>query len=358
MTRCWKHEKQPAYMRIYTQQRQKMIDGVLPYGAKLPSKRSLADSEGVSVITVEHAYAILCDEGYIQARQRSGYFVVYRADGHFSAPAAPMAALRRNDHAVLPTDFPFPSLAKRMRRVLSEYGERILIKSPNAGCPELRGAIAAYLARSRGIVADPSCIIIGSGAEYLYGLCIQLLGRDRCVALENPCYDKIRRVYQASGARCELLKLDEDGIRSEELRRTTADILHVTPFHSFPSGITASASKRREYLLWARERDGYIVEDDFDSEFTLSGKAEDTLYALDDHGRVLYLNTFSKTVAPSIRAGYMVLPEGLVQAYRQTLGFYSCTVPVFEQLVLAELLNSGDFERHINRVRRQRRQQK
>ena len=128
-------------------------------------------------------------------------------------------------------------------------------------------------------------------------------------ALEDPSYDKIRRVYQAQGVRCEMLRLGSDGIRSDELSRATATVLHVTPFHSFPSLVTASAGKRREYLCWAEERGGYIVEDDFDSEFSVSSKSEDTLFSLEPNRSVIYMNTFSKTIAPSMRVGYMVLPR-------------------------------------------------
>ena len=193
------------------------------------------------------------------------------------------------------------------------------------------------------------------GAEYLYGLIVQLLGRERVFALEDPSYDKIRRVYQAQGVRCEMLRLGSDGIRSDELSRATATVLHVTPFHSFPSLVTASAGKRLEYLRWAKERGGYIVEDDFDSEFSVSSKSEDTLFSLESEKSVIYMNTFSKTIAPSMRVGYMVLPPALAERFRREVGFYSCTVPVFEQYVLAELIGSGDFERHINRIRRKRR---
>ena len=341
-------------MQLYQQPREDIVSGVYPNGKKLPSKRLLAEQTGVSVITVEHAYAILCDEGYLEPRERSGYFVSYSAADCF--PVAEPDSVRQLPSARdLADDFPFSVLAKTMRRVLSEYGESILVKSPNNGCTELRKAIAAYLARCRGINVAPSQIVIGSGAEYLYGLIVQLLGRERVFALENPSYEKIRRVYLANGVTCDMLRLGSDGIRTSELARTDASVLHVTPFHSFPSGITASAGKRSEYIRWAHSRGGYIVEDDFDSEFTLSSKAEDTLFSLEPKRSVLYLNTFSKTIAPSMRLGYMVLPESLTDAFEQSVGFYSCTVPVFEQYVLAELLSNGDFERHINRVRRRRR---
>ena len=352
--RIEKDSPQSAYLQLYHQLRRDIVSGVYPNGTKLPSKRLLAEQTGVSVITVEHAYAILCDEGYLEPRERSGYFVSYSAADCF--PVAEPDSVRQLPSARdLADDFPFSVLAKTMRRVLSEYGESILVKSPNNGCTELRKAIAAYLARCRGINVAPSQIVIGSGAEYLYGLIVQLLGRERVFALENPSYEKIRRVYLANGVTCDMLRLGSDGIRTSELARTNASVLHVTPFHSFPSGITASAGKRSEYIRWAHSRGGYIVEDDFDSEFTLSSKAEDTLFSLEPKRSVLYLNTFSKTIAPSMRLGYMVLPESLTDAFEQSVGFYSCTVPVFEQYVLAELLSNGDFERHINRVRRRRR---
>ena len=352
--RIEKDSPQSAYLQLYHQLRGDIVSGVYPNGKKLPSKRLLAEQTGVSVITVEHAYAILCDESYLEPRERSGYFVSYSAADCF--PVAEPDSVRQLPSARdLADDFPFSVLAKTMRRVLSEYGESILVKSPNNGCTELRKAIAAYLARCRGINVAPSQIVIGSGAEYLYGLIVQLLGRERVFALENPSYEKIRRVYLANGVTCDMLRLGSDGIRTSELARTDASVLHVTPFHSFPSGITASAGKRSEYIRWAHSRGGYIVEDDFDSEFTLSSKAEDTLFSLEPKRSVLYLNTFSKTIAPSMRLGYMVLPESLTDAFEQSVGFYSCTVPVFEQYVLAELLSNGDFERHINRVRRRRR---
>ncbi len=347
---------QRAYLQLYHQLRRDIVAGVYPLGTKLPSKRLIAAETGVSVITAEHALAILCDEGYLEPRERSGFFVSFAAQDCF--PVSESETVHRQSAAHGTEDeFPFPSLAKTMRRVLSEYGESILVKSPNNGCAELRGAIAAYLFRSRGISVRPGQIVIGSGAEYLYGLIVQLLGRERIFALEDPSYDKIRRVYQAHGVQCEMLRLGSDGIRSDELARAKATVLHVTPFHSFPSSVTASAGKRSEYIRWAAERGGYIVEDDFDSEFSVSSKSEDTLFALEPERSVIYMNTFSKTIAPSMRAGYMVLPPALSEQFQREVGFYSCSVPVFEQYVLAELIGSGDFERHINRIRRRRRKQ-
>ncbi|MBE5921716.1 MAG: PLP-dependent aminotransferase family protein [Lachnospiraceae bacterium] len=360
-----------AYMQLYHQLREDIADGTYRYGAKLPSKRLLAEESGTSVITVEHAYAILCDEGYIETRQRSGYFVIYRKHDFLSSAESTTDTsaqafygphtgthITHNTHAAhthTDSEFPFSVLSKTMRKIMLDYGEDILVKSPNHGCVELREAIASYLARSTGIHVQPEQIIIGSGAEYLYSLLVQLLGNERIFALESPSYDKIYRVYQACGVMCDMLTLGPDGIETAELNRTKATVLHITPFNSYPSHITAGVSKRNEYIRWAQTQNAYIIEDNYDSELTVSSKHEDTVFSLAPDGMVIYLNTFSKTIAPSIRVGYMVLPNNLLKMFEDKLGFYSCTVPVFEQYVLAELINSGDFERHINRVRRARR---
>jgi GntR family transcriptional regulator/MocR family aminotransferase len=353
-----KTSKKPAYLLLYEQLRGDITVGVYPYGTKLPSKRLLAEESGVSVVTVEHSYTLLCDEGYIEARERSGYYVIYReSDFMSSADTGEAEDAVRGDHQAGEFDFPFSVMAKTMRKVLLDRGEDILVKSPNNGCPELRRAIAGYLARSNGMTVKPEQVIIGSGAEYLYSLIAQLL-KGRTFALEDPSYNKIRQVYTACGVECDMLKLGKNGIRSSELTRTSATVLHITPFNSFPSGITAGASKRMEYIRWAESREGYIVEDNYDSELTVSTKNEDTVYSLSSQSRVIYLNTFSHTVAPSMRVGYMVLPESLIGYFEEKLGFYSCTVPVFEQYVLAELMTSGNFERHINRVRRKKRRER
>ena len=349
-------QKKPAYLQLYEQLREDIVAGVWREGEKLPSKRLLAQECGISVITVEHALEILCDEGYACARERSGCFVCYRSEDLFPVGQSEQEGgeLRENAHRST-VDFPFSVLAKTMRSVIAKYGAQILVKSPNLGAPELRSAIAAYLARSRGVSVEPRQIVIGSGAEYLYSLIVQLLGRDGIYAVEDPCYDKIRAVYRANGVNCEPLRMGSEGILSTELSRSRASVLHVTPFHSFPSGITAGASKRREYLAWAAARNATVIEDDFDSELTPSSKQEDTLFSLSATGQVIYLNTFTATLAPSMRIGYMVLSPTMMERFVEKLGFYSCTVPVFEQYVLAELIKSGHFERHVNRVRRRRR---
>ena len=351
-------EKEAAYLRLYQSLRRDIVAGVYPYGSKLPSKRNIAFEKGVSTVTVEHAYALLADEGYIEPRERSGYFVVFRVDDSFADAPIPQRKSAAPVHSnASDTLFPISVLTKAMRRVMTEKGDAILHRGENDGCLELRSAIARYLQRARGIQAEESQIIIGSGAEYLYGMIVKLLGTEHIYGVESPSYNKIAQVYGAEGVRLELLPLSSDGIDSVALKSTKADILHLTPFRSFPSGVSASASKRHEYIRWASQGKRYLIEDDFESEFSLSGKPEETLFGTTEKDNVIFVNTFSMTVSPALRAAYMVLPKPLAVLFEEKLGFYACTVPTFEQLVLASLIENGDFERQINRVRRQKRRE-
>lgn len=345
-----------VYLTLYKKLRDDIIGGVYRHGEKLPSKRSLAANIGVSVITVRHAYEILCDEGYTVSKERSGYFVSYTDDDafstHFLSDKSVTSTHKDENISFDEYSFPFSVIAKKSRYVLSEYGEQLLSRSAGKGCALFREALSRYLARSRNIHVDTEQIVIGSGAEYLYNLVLQLLGRDKIYATEDPSYEKIRQVYEAGGAVCERLSLGKGGILTKELKSTKASVLHVSPYRSFPSGVTATVSKRLEYLRWAEKDGRYLIEDDFESEFTVSTKIEDTVFSLDKGDHVIYLNTFSRTVSPALRVAYMVLPKKLVPLFDEKLGFYSCSVPVFEQYLLTELINGGDFERHINRVRR------
>lgn len=352
------NEERPIYLQLYKLIRDDIISGVYSYSSRLPSKRLLADELDISTITVEHAYALLCDEGYAEARERSGYFVIFRQADGFAASAPASKPQDSSYHAAHNyPEFSVSLLSRTMRRVLTEHKDQLLEKSSNSGCVQLREALRQYLARNRGIYVDIDQIIVGSGSEYLYGLIVELLGRNRVFAIESPSYKKIEQVYRAAEIRYELLPLSYDGIDSAHLAASGADILHVTPYRSFPSGVTATASKRIEYIRWSNKQDRYIIEDDFESEFSVSSKPSETLFSLSSHDNVIYLNTFSKTISPSMRVGYMILPRHLVKTFADKLGFYSCTVPTFEQFVLAELIDNGDFERHINRVRRNKRKE-
>ena len=236
--------------------------------------------------------------------------------------------------------------------MLLRFPNELLARPENQGVLHFRAAISAYLLRYRGMQADPAQIVIGSGTEYLYGLVAQLLPRAALYGIEAQSYEKIRLVYSAYARPYELLPLDAYGVSAEGLAASHASLLHVTPYQSYPSGVTANAAKRFEYLRWAKERGAFLVEDDYASEFSLQKKPLETIYAMDSNDSVIYLNTFTKTLAPSMRVAYMVLPKRLLESYRERLGFYACTVPALDQYVLAEYMNRGYLERRLNQIRR------
>ena len=344
----------PLYEALYRCIRGDILNGVLVPGQKLPSKRALATNLEISKITVEGAYAQLLAEGYICAREKVGYFVeAVRQDSapplpEHEAPAEQDFVLDVTDNGC--TGFPFSVWSRLQREVMLDLREQLLLPLPNQGVPELRRAIAEHLAQFRGMRVSAGNILVGAGTDFLYNLLIQLLGRDKVYAVEEPGYEKIRQIYSAGGVRCICAPLDAQGVLPQTLEQ--AQVLHVSPSHHFPTGIVTPLSRRTELLCWAQEADRYIIEDDYDSEFRFHSRPVPSLQSLDRAGRVIYMNTFSKTLASSIRISYMVLPEALMEQFRQRLGFYSCTVPSFEQHTLARFLSGGYFEKHINRMRK------
>ncbi|MBR4413623.1 MAG: PLP-dependent aminotransferase family protein [Lachnospiraceae bacterium] len=353
------------YLSIYESLKKEITEGVYKTGCKLPSKRTLADQWGVSIITVEHAYELLLDEGYIDSVEKSGYFVVYEAGDTFYGnqntvsketdiidESSTKLKIYNDSFKDKSYYFSFDIYAKTVRHVLSVMPDEIMQKSPTFGIMKLRNSISDYLLRSRHIHVSPKQIMIGAGAEYLYAMIVRTLGTDVIYGIETPGYSRIKEVYESDGVTTETLKLGKDGIESSELRKSKAGILHITPYRSFPTGVSASAGKKNEYLQWAYERGGIIIEDDFESEFTPSRKAVDTIFSMDKKGSVIYVNTFTRTISPSLRMAYMLLPLNLLEKFEEKTSFYSCPVPTLEQLAVSELLESGEFERHINRVRR------
>ncbi len=346
------------YYTLYCRLRDDILGGALRAGTKLPGKRTLARELGVSVITVQTAYEQLLAEGYVTSRERSGCFVAELNIGYRGQPhAVPPAEESRRSFAIdfvkgsAPAElFPFSSWAKLMRGVLSDCGEHLLERVPCDGDGELKAALADYLYRARGISVDPRRIVIGAGAEYLYGVVVQLLGRDKLYAVENPCYRKIYRTYSLNGARCALIDVNDGGMDCEAAEEAAADVIHISPNHQFPTGAVMPASARARLINYAVRRGGYIVEDDYDSEFRLYGKPLQNMYGLCPD-RVIYINTFSKTLAPSMRMGYMVLPPALYGRYLDLFGSASNAVPLFEQKALARMIAGGAFERHINRLK-------
>ena len=344
----------PLYEALYRCIREDILSGKLAAGEKLPSKRALAENLEVSKITVEAAYGQLLAEGYLRSVEKVGYYVEalerpLSADPVVLPPAEerPEVDLEANGSA----GFPFSVWSRIQRQIMLDFGPRLLLPLPNRGAWELRQAIAQHLAQFRGMRVSPENILIGAGTDFLYNLLLQLLGRDKLYALEEPGYSKIRLLYAAAGASCTDAPMDSQGVIPEALGQ--AQVLHISPSHHFPTGIITPLSRRQELLRWANEGpERWIIEDDYDSEFRFNAHPMPTVQSLDSNGRVIYMNTFSKTLAPSIRISYMVLPGALMERFQRSLGFYSCTVASFEQYTLAKFLSDGYFEKHINRMRK------
>jgi len=399
----------PLYAHLYRCIRHDIETGVLVPGEKLPSKRALARHLGISTITVEGAYGQLMAEGYCTSQPKRGVYVsneitkaavawpkieagedvVTNENSATALPSPPLQGTSprgggeknmapplgelspaRVTERVAPSaipdsflidfaarsasseTFPFSIWTKHLRRVVADDADALLSRSPGQGVLALRQAIAEHLRRFRGLSVEPAQIVVGAGTEYLYTLLVQFFGRDRRFCVEDPGYGRIRRIYESLGATCLLAGLDGAGVRPQELVRNGAQIVHISPSHHFPTGLIMPISRRYELLGWATGApDRYIIEDDYDSEFRLTGRPIPTLMGIDALGRVLYMNTFSKSLTPTIRISYLVLPQALVAPFRDRLGFYSCTVSNFEQYTLARFIAEGDFERHIHRMR-------
>lgn len=252
---------------------------------------------------------------------------------------------------ILPESFPFSIWTKLMRHTMAENQTLLLTKSPTAGIYSLRCAIAEHLLRFRGMHIQPEQIIIGAGTEYLYELIIKLIGRDKIYCVEDPGYHKLQRIYADNGACCFSLPIDQQGMSVSALNAVRCDVIHISPSHHFPTGIITPVSRRYELLGWATSGQRYIIEDDYDTEFRLVGKPIPSLFSMDMSSKVIYMNTFSKSLTATIRISYMVLPRPLMEEFNRRLGYLSCTVSTFEQYTLAEFIKQGYFERHINRMR-------
>ncbi len=376
----------PMYEQLYNLIKRDIMSGVLAADTKLPSKRSFARQLSVSVITIENAYNQLMSEGFIYSLPKKGFYVskifenvdrseymnmspLYKAntknstaiDKDFDINNAYFADFSSN--ATDPASFPFVTWSKLNRRILLDYQDYLMKNSPSNGIAELRNAIADYLKAFRGINVNPANIIIGAGTETMYSILIQLLGHDLIYATEDPGYDKIAKILTTNGVESARIPMDEYGIIINSLINKQVNIIHTTPSHHFPTGITMPVKRRYELLDWAgskhlsvgkslsKDEIRYIIEDDYDSEFRLAGRPVPSLFSIDNNEKIIYMNTFTKSLASTIRISYMVLPSHLMDIYNNRLSFYSCTVSTFEQLTLAHFISEGYYEKHINRMR-------
>jgi GntR family transcriptional regulator/MocR family aminotransferase len=351
-------QEKNKYYSLYSHIREDILRGNIKAGEKLPSKRTLAENLNVSVVTVCTAYEQLLAEGYITSRERSGYYVAdVNVDFYGDSASEKTFVVEKKKYKLdfvsgsTPAAlFPFSVWTRLMRATLADEGEHLLERVPCDGDVQLKNAIADYLFRCRGVKVDARYIVVGAGAEYLYGLIVQLLGRDKLYAVENPGYGKISSSYLLNGARCAYINVDENGIDCDGAERSGADVLHISPSHQYPTGAVMPAANRARLINWAKEGDRYIIEDDYDSEFRLYGKPLQCMLGL-SRERVIYINTFSKSLAPSMRMGYMVLPPALYERFVQLFERSANVVPLFEQKTLAKMISEGHFERHINRLK-------
>ena len=351
------------YEHLYKSIRNDILQGILGQGDKLPSKRTFAKHLNISTTTIENAYAQLQAEGYIYSIPKKGYFVADITNSMKAVPVSNITMIKNTtnqspyfvdfiSNQTNPANFPFSIWAKLMREVISEKSTELMINSPCGGIVELRLAIADHLKQFRGMTVAPGQIIIGAGTEYLYGLLIQLLGQDKIYAVEDPGYKKVSQIYQSNHVNCRYIPLDKQGIVISSLEQSSADIVHISPSHHYPTGIITPISRRYELLGWASKSDScYIIEDDYDCEFRLMGKPIPSLQSIDVMEKVIYINTFSKSLASTIRISYMILPKQLADKFNTELSFYSCTVSTFEQYTLSKFIREGYFEKHINRMR-------
>lgn len=373
------------YEYLYKCIKNDILSNVLPPDYKLPSKRAFAKNLGISTITVENAYGQLVAEGYLYTLPKKGFYVsdisaiqpilsssantipatniaVFNTDKNPDSPQTKSPAKTKiakkqyfidlTSNQTKASTFPFFTWSHIMKDIVTERSQELMISSPSAGILPLREAIATHLHDFRGMLVSAEQIIVGAGTEYLYSLLIQLLGQHKTFAVEDPGYSKIRMIYESHLVNVDCIPLDEDGIHMKSLELSDADILHISPSHHYPTGIITPISRRYELLGWALKKDGrYIIEDDYDSEFRFSGRPIPTLQSIDVCDKVIYMNTFTKSLSPTIRISYMVLPKTLMKDFNARLGFYSCTVSNFEQYTLARFIADGHFEKHINRMR-------
>lgn len=375
------HAPVPMYEQLCQLLRREIQTHVLAPGRRLPSKRVLAAHLGISTITVANAYSQLVAEGQIETLPRRGYFVrnsfapfdksflkkqakleksgslVNRYQSAWQrereAQKPPILAYDFSTNKVDTASFPFTIWARLSRQVLQEEGRDLLEVSPPQGDERLRASIARHLQTYRGMSCDPEQIIIGAGSEYLFSLIIQLLGAGKSYAIEDPGYVKISRILEKYKAQILRFEVDRHGMLIHPLDLASPDVIYLTPSHQFPTGAVMPLQRRENLLHRVNGFYGrYIIEDDYDSEFRFSGRPIPTLYSLDRQGKVIYLGTFSKSLAPSLRISYLVLPPQLLLLYRQELMFYASTVSRMEQMTLARFIDEGYFEHHLNKMRR------
>ena len=352
----------PLYEQIYRQMKQDITNRTVPVGKKLPSKRKLSEFLSVSQTTIEQAYGQLVAEGYITAVPRSGYYVQAMEELAYvepvevkkdSIPKKSIPAINFSPGMVDPTLFPFSKWRKVAKDIIDEHSSHLLQLGDPHGDVELRNEIATYLYHSRGVICTPEQIIVGSGTEQLIPLIIRILGDEAVYAVESPGYPLTHYVFDHHLRPAIPIQVDTEGIDVDALQQSSASVAYVTPSHQFPTGTVLSAPRRAALLNWASANPNHIIiEDDYDGEFRYTGRPIPSLQGMDRGENVIYLSTFSKSLMPSLRIAYMVLPPALLERYKGAFIQYASTVPRFDQHILARFMAEGQFARHLNRMRK------
>lgn len=354
------------YEQIYEHIREEIRKGNLLQDERLPSARFLSEYLQVSRTTVDMAYSQLVAEGYLVAKPKSGYFVgdvrelyntgVTDARGQAEPSREAEGLGQRYDfspNAIDMSQFPYATWKKITKNIMVDARSHMFALGEPQGDIELRRTICRYLHGSRGVNCDPEQIIIGAGNDFLLLLLEKILGRHIHVAMENPTYIRAYKIFRSFAYPISLIPMDDKGIRADRLEDSGAKLAYVMPSRQYPTGISMPIGRRMELLRWAdREEDRYLIEDDYDSEFRYKGKPLPSLQASDGRGRVIYIGTFSKAIAPAIRVSYMVLPYPLLERYRRECGFFSSTVSRIDQTILNEFISDGYFERYLNKMRK------
>lgn len=357
-------DKMPLYEQLYLKIRGLITEGELAEGEKLPSERGLALNLQISRNTVTLAYEQLYAEGYVEVRPQSGYYV-NKIDRINSEKKEEFTDIKNecvnpepeyeydfSPFSLCKESFPYRMWDRLYRKCMRDRGEELFNLGERQGDLELRVAIAKYLFGYRGLSVKPENMIIGAGTGYLLQLLEHLIDEKSIIAMENPTYMQAYRIFSSLNRKVYPINLDENGLKVEELKSSEAKAVYLTPSHQFPTGVVMPIKRRKEILGWAAGEDRYIIEDDHDSEFRYKGLPIPPMKAIDTGNKVVYLGTFSRTIAPAIRIGFMVLPDGLLNVYRKKLAFLACTVPRIDQAVLTEFILGGHYERHINKARK------
>ena len=359
--------KDPLFVQLCDQIRQRIVSGSLLQNSQLPSSRGLASDLGISRSTVVTAYEQLVAEGYIEGRAGAGYYVrelvdIGPQDG--AGEAAPSSSIRPSISDATPAShpgypdnrlFPYRHWARCLARSARLTPEALIVgKSPFGDLP-LRRAIARYLADWRGLDIQPEQVMITAGSVDALENCIRSLAvPGDAIGLENPCYRPLRNIAANQGMRIEWLPVDDGGaeIPSGSQHAAAPKMVILTPSHQFPLGGAMPVNRRLEYQQWADANDAWIIEDDYDSEFRYAGRPIPALASLDTSGRTIYIGTFSKVFSVSLRLGYLIMPPPLIARFADTLAKFGVKAALPCQRALANFIDSGDFYRHIRRVRR------